>query len=115
MKQPRFVSLLRAGLLAGAAIGFLAPKAFGQDAVITGKVTSELGNPIPGARIGILNTNFGTTANVNGVYTLTISSGSARGQATDLTARALGHRPKTVSIKVTPGTQTIDFQLAADP
>src|ERR1043165_1114643 len=85
MKQPRVVSLLRTGLLAGAVLGFLAPSAFGQDAVITGKVTSSIGQPIPGARVGILNTNFATTANVSGVYTLTISAASARGQDVDLT------------------------------
>ncbi|HEV8355436.1 MAG TPA: SusC/RagA family TonB-linked outer membrane protein [Gemmatimonadales bacterium] len=83
--------------------------------MITGKVTSDRGDPIPAARVGILNTNFGTTANVSGVYTLTISGASARGQAAQLTARALGHRPKTVTIKVNPGTQTMDFQLVADP
>src|ERR1043166_7609 len=115
MRQQRFGSLLRAGLLAGAAVGFLAPAASGQDAVITGKVTNDQGDPIPGARVGILNTNFATTANVGGVYTLTISAASAHGQDAQLTARALLHRPRTVTIKLTPGPQTMDFKLAADP
>jgi len=117
MKQRRCGFLLGAGLLAGTSLSFLVPVAYGQGqvAVITGKVTDERGDPVPGARVQILNTNLGTTTNVGGTYTLTISAAAATGRDADLTARAVGRRPKTVSVKLTPGSQTVDFQLPADP
>ncbi len=116
MKQRHCGFLLGAGLLAATTLGFLVPVAYGQgQSVITGKVTDERGDPVPAARVQILNTNLGTTTNVGGTYTLTISAGAATGRDADLTVRALGHRPKTVSVKLTPGSQTVDFQLTADP
>ncbi|HLB54520.1 MAG TPA: SusC/RagA family TonB-linked outer membrane protein [Gemmatimonadales bacterium] len=117
MRQQRSGFLMRAGLAAFAALGFLVPVAYGQGqaAVITGKITDDQGEPLIGASVQILNTNFGATTNVSGVYTLTISAGTARGQDAELVARAVGHRPKTVVVKLTPGSQTVDFQLAGDP
>ena len=44
-----------------------------------------------------------------------ISAASATGRDADLMARAVGFRLKTVTIKLTPGSQTVDFVLAADP
>jgi TonB-linked SusC/RagA family outer membrane protein len=91
--------------------------AYGQggDAVITGKVTSDLGEPIPGARISITNTNFSAGTNAAGVYTLTVSAAAATGRDAELMARAVGYRLKTAMIKLTPGSQTVDFVLASDP
>ena len=116
MRQRRHGSSIKAVVLAGAMLGLLAPTAYGQgDAVITGKVTSEFGDPIPGARISITNTNFNTATNAAGVYTLTISAASATGRQADLMARALGYRLKTVQVQLTPGSQTLDIVLASDP
>ncbi|MGQ0701926.1 MAG: SusC/RagA family TonB-linked outer membrane protein [Gemmatimonadales bacterium] len=115
MRQQRCGFLLKAGLPALAALGFLVPVAYGQDAVITGRVTSDRGDPIPGARILIQGTNFLTSTNVNGQYTLTIAAASAQGQAGQLEVRAVGYRQSVVPIRVTPGSQTVDFQMVADP
>ena len=77
MTQQRCRSPIRGFLLTGAMLGLLAPVAFGQEAVITGKVTSELGDPIAGARISITNTNFASASNASGVYTLTMAPAPA--------------------------------------
>ncbi len=116
MRQRRHGSSIRAFVLASATLGFFATMAYGQgEAVITGKITSELGDPIPGARISITNTNFNTASNAAGVYTLTISASAATGRDAELMARALGFRLKTVPVKLTPGSQTMDLVLASDP
>lgn len=117
MIKERSWRVFQSGLLGLAALGFQAPVAFGQGqpAVITGKVTNDRGEVLPGARLQIVNTNFIATTNVSGVYTLTVSAGSVRGQDADLTASAVGHRSKTTTIKVTPGSQTADFVLTASP
>lgn len=116
MKQRRYGSSIRALLLAGATLGLLVPVAYGQgNAVITGKVTSDLGEPIAGARISITNTNFSTGTNAAGVYTLTISAAASTGGRAELVVRALGFRPKTATLQLTPGSQTLDFVLIGDP
>jgi TonB-linked SusC/RagA family outer membrane protein len=117
MSKDRSRSVIRSGVLGLAALGFLAPVAFGQDqqAVITGKITSDQGDVLAGARVQIVNTNFTATTNVNGVYTLTVSAGAARGQDAVLTASAVGHTAKTATVKLTPGSQTMDFVLTASP
>jgi TonB-linked SusC/RagA family outer membrane protein len=114
MRKQRSGILLFCGILVSA---LLAPAAFGQGqpAVITGRVTSDQGEPLAGARIQIVNTNFIATTNASGVYTLTVSAGSARGQDANLTVSAVGHQAKTVSVKLTPGSQTLDVVLAASP
>lgn len=114
MRKQRSGILLFCGILVSA---LLAPAAFGQGqpAVITGRVTSDQGEPLAGARIQIVNTNFIATTNASGVYTLTVSAGSARGQDANLTVSAVGHQAKTVSVKLTPGSQTVDVVLAASP
>ncbi len=116
MKQLRCGSFYRVGVLVAALVGLLGPAGYAQgNGVITGKITTNRGDPMPGASVRILNTNLGTTANVNGVYTMTISAASANGRDAELVARGIGYRPKTVPVKLTPGSQTVDFQLEADP
>jgi len=117
MRKQRGRSVFRAAMLAVTATGFLASVGFGQGqpAVITGKVTSDHGEALAGARIQILNTNFIATTNVSGVYTLTVSAASATGRDADITASAVGHLAKTATVKLTPGSQTLDFVLTASP
>ncbi|HEV8612915.1 MAG TPA: SusC/RagA family TonB-linked outer membrane protein [Gemmatimonadales bacterium] len=114
MREQRCGSILRAGLLAGALVGFTAPMAFGQ-AVITGRVTSERGDPLAGASVLVIGTNLGASTTASGSYTLTVDAASARGQDVQLTARAVGYRPKSSPIKLTSGSQTVNYTLAPDP
>ena len=116
MRKQRRSIAVRA-VLAGVALGLVAPAAFGQGepAVITGRVTSDQGEALPAARIQVVNTNFIATTTVSGTYTLTVSAASARGQEAQVTASAVGHIARTVTVRLTPGSQTVDFVLTSSP
>ncbi len=103
------------GVLAGLAGLVPALHAQGEPAVITGRVTSDQGDPLPGARIQIINTNFIATTTVSGTYTLTVSAASVRGQEAQVTVSAVGHVAKTATVRLNPGSQTLDFVLTASP
>lgn len=94
---------------------FGASSALAQNAVITGKVTNEQGAPVIGANVGLLNMGLGTTANSNGVYTITVPDDRASGQQATLTVRFIGMSPISKIIRLTPGSQTNDFVMKADP
>ena len=113
MRVPKLGTLLVTGVTAALAVLITAPLA-GQ-ATITGKVTSESGEPLGGANVLVANTNLGAVTNAQGVYTLTVGRDATRGQSVILTARYIGHKPLTRTITLTAGDQTQDFQLAADP
>ena len=106
----------KAGMLA--ALGLVATTAglaAQQQAIITGRVTSDKGAPLAGATVIVPGTNFGASTAPNGAYQITIGAGAAKGQTVSLTARMLGFRPKSVSIQVTLGAQERNFELVADP
>jgi len=76
--------------------------AFAQQTV-TGTVSDESGNPLPGATVNILNSAIATTADFNGSYTISANQGDV------LVASFVGF--KNASIEVTSGAQ--DFVLSA--
>jgi TonB-linked SusC/RagA family outer membrane protein len=112
-KVRRSLAALSRGALFFALFG--ASSALAQNAVITGKITNEQGQPVVGANVGLLNMGIGTTANSNGVYTVTVPDDRASGQQATLTVRFIGMSPISRVIRLTPGTQTADFQMKADP
>lgn len=105
----------------GAVLGFLllvggAVSASAQaPTVITGRVTGDEGQPLAGARIMVVGTNIGTATTVTGTYTLPVSSATARGQTVTLTVRFVGYQALTREVQLTPGTQTQNFEMVADP
>src|SRR5688500_9592718 len=113
--------ILRFGRLvlgtAAPALVFLAasPLSAQQGAVITGRVTSEAGDPLGGASVTIVNTNLGAATAANGTYTLTVAPDMARGQQVGLVARRIGFRPATRAVTLGPGPQEQNFVLASDP
>jgi TonB-linked SusC/RagA family outer membrane protein len=106
-------------LLGGAAPAFVfliaSPLSAQQGAVITGRVTSEQGEPLGGASVTIVNTNLGAATTANGTYTLTVGPEMARGQQVGLVARRIGFRPATRAVTLTSGPQEQNFALASDP
>jgi len=112
MVRPTLVALTRAALFAGL---FGASTALAQSSVITGKVTNEQGAPVVGANVGLLNMGLGTTANSDGVYTITVPDTRASGQQATMTVRFIGMSPMTRIIRLTPGSQTLNFTMKADP
>lgn len=110
--RPRLAAIARVAMFAGL---FGASDALAQSAVITGRVTNEQGAPVAGANVGLANMSIGTAANSNGVYTLTVPDIRASGQAATLNVRFIGMSPISRAVRLTPGTQTVDFSMKADP
>ena len=55
------------------------PVAFAQQRTVTGKISSEKGEPLPGATVLIKGTTNGTSTNADGNYTLSIPDAQANG------------------------------------
>jgi TonB-dependent SusC/RagA subfamily outer membrane receptor len=85
-----------------------------QGAVITGAVSDERGNPLPGARVFIELTNLGAAADVTGKYRFTVPAKVVRGQEVRLTARFIGYRLRTEKIVLQPGDLIRNFALSED-
>lgn len=77
-----------------------------QEKYITGKITDEKGEPLPGATILFKGTKFGTDSDIDGKYKLSLVKG-----ATTLIVTYIGY--KTVEIPINNRT-VIDIQLEVD-
>lgn len=115
MRAPRSGSLLVGSIAAALALLTARPLLAQQGAVITGRVTTEQGEPLGGASIVVGTTNLGAVTAANGTYTITIGADATRGQEVVLTARYIGRKPVTRMITLTAGSQEQNFQLANDP
>lgn len=79
---------------------------YAQDRIITGKVTSDDGSPMPGVNVVLKGTTNGAVTDVDGVYSVTVSqSGGA------LIFSFIGFVPQEISLD---GSSTIDVILKTD-
>ena len=78
---------------------------------ITGAVTDERGEPLPGASIGVVGTTIGTTAAADGQFALVLPQPEAE---TLLEARFIGYQSAQRAIRPDDGMATVVFQLAVD-
>jgi TonB-linked SusC/RagA family outer membrane protein len=85
-----------------------------QNAVITGKVTSEAGQVLAQAQVYITEMTISVATNDQGVYTITVPAARATGQTVNLRARAIGYAPAAAQIQLNLGSQTKDFALKRD-
>ncbi len=85
-----------------------------SSSVISGKVTDEAGEPLPGANVSIQLTNLGAATDVNGEFHFTVPASALRGQEVSLQARFIGYRTKTEKITLTSEGATVDFALHID-
>lgn len=116
MRIPLSGQRFRAVLWAGTVFCVLPPVALTQNqAVISGRITSNRGDPLAGANVIVNSTNHGASTTSTGVYTITIAAPAAHGQEVTLTARALGYKPVSRQVRLTMGTQEQNFQLNQDP
>ena len=115
MRTSRFGSLLVGSAAAALVVLIASPLPAQQGAVITGRVTSALGEPLGGANVTVANTNFSAATAANGTYTLTIGPAAVRGQQAVLTVRYISYRPGIRTITLAPGTQEQNFELQPDP
>jgi TonB-linked SusC/RagA family outer membrane protein len=85
-----------------------------ENAVITGRITSEFGRPIDYANVTITELGISARTNAQGVYTINVPAARVSGQEAVLRARAIGYSPETRTVRITAGSQTFDFQLRPD-
>lgn len=105
------ITLALAALIVGA---FAVPTARAQT-VITGRVTNEQGAPIAGANIAIPTLGIRAEADAEGNYRLGIPAGRAVGQPVTIVGRFIGFSQAQRTVTLSPGDQTVNFSLAADP
>jgi len=86
----------------------------GQAAVLTGRVLSEQGQPLPGVNILVPELNISVATNQAGVYTITVPAARVSGQRVNVRARAIGYQPVTSLVTLNAGSQSIDFNLKQD-
>lgn len=103
--------------LALGAIALLPGNVQAQEPVtITGRVTNDAGDPLRVANVGIGALNIVVYANADGSYRLTVPAGRAASQNALLTARQIGYRAQSATVRLVPGTTLVqNFRLAPDP
>jgi TonB-linked SusC/RagA family outer membrane protein len=85
-----------------------------QNAVFSGRVTSQAGQPLGGASVGITELGVGGIADGEGRYNFTVDAGRVGGRSVNLTARYIGYKPKRLPITLTSGSTQHDFVLERD-
>ena len=84
-------------------------------ATISGRVTSEAGQPLPNASVVLQGTNLGTISRETGEYSFTVPASRTNGQTATLSARLLGYAASSATITLSPGEIRHDFSLVATP
>jgi TonB-linked SusC/RagA family outer membrane protein len=87
-----------------------------ESVTITGRVTSESGEPLRQASVTIPSLNIIVYVNDDGNYRLVVPAGRVQGQQVAMSARMIGRRTQSSSVTLVPGA-TIErsFSLGADP
>jgi len=101
-------------LFALALLAASATQAAAQNAVITGRVTSDQGQPLQGANVFITELSLSVGTNQTGNYTITVPAARVSGQSVMLRVRSVGFTPQSRSITIRAGNQTADFTLRPD-
>ncbi len=96
-------------------LGLFAVREASAQTVITGRVTNEQGAAIAGANVAIPTLGVGGQADGSGNYRFTVPADRANGQTVSVTGRYIGFAQQQRPVALTPGTQTLNFSLAADP
>jgi TonB-dependent SusC/RagA subfamily outer membrane receptor len=85
-----------------------------SQAVISGRVASDQGQAVQGARVQITELNITVAADASGNYTITVPAARVNGQPIVIRTRAIGYTPDARTIALTSGRQEINFTLARD-
>ncbi|HWC73059.1 MAG TPA: TonB-dependent receptor plug domain-containing protein, partial [Gemmatimonadales bacterium] len=88
--------------------------ALAQDAVIRGTITSDRGEAVTGANVLIEELRIGAATDAKGQYTLQVPGARVRGQQVVLRVRAIGFKPNSKALTLTPGEQTADLVVSYD-
>ncbi|MGH7621176.1 MAG: carboxypeptidase-like regulatory domain-containing protein, partial [Gemmatimonadaceae bacterium] len=82
--------------------------------MITGRVVSEFGQTIEAANVYIEELSISVGTNAQGTYTLTVPAARVQGQQVNLRVRAISYQPGVSPIRLTAGSQTVNFTLKQD-
>jgi TonB-linked SusC/RagA family outer membrane protein len=85
-----------------------------QGMVVSGKVSTEAGQPLEAAQVFIQEMSLGTQTNREGAYTFTIPAARISGQTVQLRVRAIGYRPEAFALPLRAGNATHDFVVRVD-
>ncbi|MCG8608362.1 SusC/RagA family TonB-linked outer membrane protein [bacterium] len=87
----------------------------GQRAVtITGTVTDDVGNTLPGANVFIELTRYGAATDADGSFSFNVPAEEARGQEVQLSVTFIGYKTASATIRLSPGTVTQNFSMDTD-
>ena len=86
-----------------------------EPVTITGKVTSDAGQPLGQVEVAIASMGLGGLTRDDGSYSIVVPGARVSGQTVTLAARRLGYKSQTAQVTLTPGGVTHDFVLAANP
>jgi TonB-linked SusC/RagA family outer membrane protein len=84
-----------------------------QGATITGRVTTDAGEPLVNASVFLQGTTIGALSGEDGRYSITVAAENVTGAAATLTARRIGYRQASAQIQLVAGDITQDFTLEA--
>ncbi len=115
MTLPRRVHWFRVGLTAALLLYAAAGEAWGQEAVVRGRVIDDRGEALPAATVQITELNVGVYTNNAGAYTMLIPAVRVSGRTVTLKVRVIGHKPATRQLVLSAGEHAEDFTLATDP
>lgn len=96
-------------------VGLLAASSAHAQTVITGRITNEQGAPIAGANVAIPTLGLRVEADASGNYRLSVPDASVTGQPVTIVGRFIGFQQGQRSVTLSPGSQTVNFSLVADP
>ena len=96
------------------AVMLLAGTASAQMATFTGRVTSNSGQPLGGASVGIPDLGVGGIADADGRYTFTVDVASRVGRNANVMAKYIGYKPKRLPVVLASGRVEHNFELEKD-
>lgn len=79
--------------------------------VVKGKITDKRGAGLAGANLSVLNTSYGTTANLDGEYSIELPSSAAK---IILEAQYVGYKSQQKTLTQLDGTAEVNFELGYD-
>jgi TonB-linked SusC/RagA family outer membrane protein len=103
-------------VLAAACLGVSVPAVVQaqQAATISGRVTTDAGQPLAAASVFIQTLGVGTTTRDDGTFSFTVPGGRVTGQTVTISARRVGYRTESAQIALRPGAITQNFSLGAN-
>src|SRR5213082_2375087 len=102
-------------VILGALFALPALLAAQEPVTITGKVTSDAGQPLAQVEVAIPTMGLGGLTKDDGSYVIVVPGARVSGQTVTAVARRLGYKSQTAQVTLTPGGVKHDFTLAANP